>query len=214
VQFRIPITNAGDIDVNSQFFVDIYLDPDPTLVLSTTIPITESDGYSAVSSLAGQQSRVITITSQLGFENPPTPNSPNSVYGFVDSLERVIETDETNNITDGLVIFVTPAATPTPSPTPGGADTISGAAYTFEDDLIPQFRALISLIDETSGQTIATTQSDQFGYYAFNGVPQPVSTYMVTACITIDGEEWFGYRNGILPPNLLVILVMFEGPCP
>lgn len=214
VQFRVPITNAGDIDVNSQFFVDIYLDPDPTLVLSTTIPITESDGYSAVSSLAGQQSRVITITSQLGFENPPTPDSPNSVYGFVDSLERVVETDETNNITDGLIVFVTPAATPTPSPTPGGADTISGAAYTFEDDLIPQFRAFISLIDESSGQTIATTQSDQYGYYAFNGVPQPVSTYMVTACITIDGEEWFGYRNGILPPNLLVILVMFQGPCP
>lgn len=217
VQFSVPITNAGDVNVDSQFFVDVYIEPDETLVLSHTIPITESDGYSAVSSLAGGEGRVITITAQLGFPNPnPTP-SPQPVYGFVDSLEQIAEDIETNNISQPPlpVINVTPAATPTPTATPGGGDDeISGAVYTFEeDDLIPQHRALISLIDDASGNVVATTESDQYGFYAFTGVPMPTTTYSLTACITIDGNEWFGFLNGIVPPNTLAILIMFEGPC-
>lgn len=212
VQFRVPITNAGGVNINSQFFVDIYLDPDPTSVLSTTIPIEESDGYSAISFLGAGQSRVVTITAYLGFPNPLITPTPQAVYGFADSLEQIVETDETNNITDARWVMVTPAATPTPSPTPGGANTIAGAAYTFEDDLIPRFRTFMSLIDEANGQTISTQITDEFGYFAFNGVPNG-TTYTVTGCITIDGETWFGFRNGITPPNPMVILIMFEGPC-
>ncbi|HRQ41091.1 MAG TPA: TadE/TadG family type IV pilus assembly protein [Chloroflexota bacterium] len=213
VQFRLPVTNTGDVNINTQFFVDIYLDPDPSSVLSTTIPIEESDGYSAISFLGGGESRVVTITAYLGFPNPLMTPTPQAVYGFADSLEQIVETDETNNITDAEWVLVTPAATPTPSPTPGGSDTIAGAAYTFEDDLIPRFRTFMQLIDESDGRTIATTLTDQSGYFAFSGVPGG-TTYTVTGCITIDGETWFGFRNGIMPPNPMVILVMFKGPCP
>jgi Flp pilus assembly protein TadG len=212
VQFRVPITNTGDIDVNSQFFVDIYLDPNPTLVLTTTIPITESDGYSAVSSLPGGDSRMITITSQLGFANQPVPHA---VYGFVDSLERVIETNEDNNITEGLTsVQVTPAATPTPSPTPGGGvDEISGGALTLGDDLVLQFRAQIYLIDDYTGNVVRT-QSDINGFYAFTGVATPTTWYTVAGCITIDGEDWYGFLTGILPPNTTAHVIMLERPCP
>lgn len=213
VQFRLPVTNTGGVNINTQFFVDIYLDPDPSSVLSTTIPIEESDGYSAISFLGGGESRVVTITAYLGFPNPLITPTPQAVYGFADSLEQIVETDETNNITDARWVMVTPAATPTPSPTPGGANTIAGAAYTFEDDLIPRFRTFMRLIDESDGRTIATTITDEYGYFSFGGVPDG-STYTVTGCITIDGETWFGFRNGIAPPSLMVILVMFKGPCP
>ncbi len=214
VQFRIPITNEGDIDVNSQFFVDIYLDPNPTLVLTTTIPITESDGYSAVSSLAGGASRIITITSQLGFANP-TPGVPNTVYGFVDSLEQIVETDETNNITEGLGVVVTPGATPTPSATPGGGvDEISGGALTLGDDLVLQFRAQIFLVDDTSGSIVRMTTSDINGFYAFTGVQPPTSAYTVAGCIVIDGEDWYGFRTGVIPPNTTAHVIMSKRPCP
>lgn len=215
VQFSVNITNAGDIDVDTQFFVDIYLDPNPSLVLSTTIPITESDGYSAVSSLAGGASRVITITSPLGFANEPI--NDHRVYGFVDSLEQVSETDETNNISWSLTpIPVTPAATPTPSPTPiNGSSEISGGAFIFENGLVPQFRATLRLIDDSTGLVIASTSSDQNGFYQFLGVPPPTSTYTVSGCIIIDSEEYYGTATGIVPPNLTTYVFMFGGvPCP
>lgn len=210
VQFRLPITNEGDIDVNTQFFVDIYLDPDPTLVLSTTIPITESDGYSAVSSLAGGSSRLITITAPFGFSNLPVPHN---VYGFADSLEQIDETDETNNITDSLTsVEVTPAATPTPSPTPGGTDTISGGAFTLADELVLQFRARLWLVE--SGTIRGYTTSDINGYYAFTSVSPPTTTYSVIGCIAIDGEDWYGILTGILPPNTTAHVIMLKQACP
>lgn len=216
VQFRVPITNSGDIDINSQFFVDIYLDPNETLVLTSTIPITESDGYSAVSRLDGGDTKIITITAQLGYSNEPEDHH---VYGFADSLEQVVETDETNNITEALTgIEVTPAATPTPLPTPGGTDEISGGALTLGDDLVLQFRAFIKLIDNSTGNIVAQTTSDINGFYAFTGVAQPASTYTVTGCINIDGKVWFGSLTGIVPPNTTAHIIMFEQtgpwPCP
>lgn len=209
VQFAVPITNAGGIPVNTQFFVDIYLDP--TGVMTTTIPITESNGYSAVSSLAGGASRVITITAPFGFENVPTPHA---VYSFVDSLEEIAEFREDNNISQPpLYVQVTPAATPTPSPTPGGADQISGGAMTLGDDLILQHRARIYLIDDSTGSVVQYTESDINGYYIFYNVPAPTSTYTVAGCITIDGEDWYRAVPGIVPPNNTAHVIMLRTPC-
>ncbi|MCP4359343.1 MAG: hypothetical protein GY796_15120, partial [Chloroflexi bacterium] len=213
VQFTVPITNAGDVDVSSQFFVDIYLDPNPSVVLTTTIPISESDGYSAVSQLAGHTGKVITITSPFGFtNNPPT----HLVYGFVDSLEQINEIDETNNIslTPQPVIDVTPGTPPTATSTPGGSDEISGGALTLGNDLILQFRAQMMLIDDSTGSVVARTTSDTNGFYRFSSVSSPASTYTVAGCITIDGADWYGTRTGIVPPNLTAHVIMLKQPCP
>ncbi len=212
VQFRVPITNEGDININGQFWVDIYIDPNPVLVLTTTIPITESDGYSAVWGLAGNTSKVITITAPLGFANEPVNHN---VYGFADSLEGVSETDETNNITDALIgVQVTPAATPTPTGTPGGSNTISGGALTLADDLVLQFRATMRLVDASNGQVVGLTTSDENGLYTFNGVAPPTTTYTVVGCLTIDGEDWYGSITGIIPPNNTAHVIMLKQPCP
>lgn len=213
VQFRVPITNTGDIDVNSQFFVDIYLDPNPETVLSMTIPITESDGYSAVSHLEAGASKIVTITAQLGYGNSPADHH---TYAFVDSLEQVVETDETNNITDPLTgIPLTPAATPTPviTLTPVPLHSITGLVYTFEDGFQPQFRAQLQLIDEATGQTIATGMSDITGAYAFLNLPA-TTTYRVEGCLNMDGVEYFGYRTHLTPPQNLTYISLLARPCP
>ncbi|RMG95496.1 MAG: hypothetical protein D6706_11915, partial [Chloroflexi bacterium] len=209
VTFRVTISNTGDVDINNQFFVDLYFDP--TTIFSTTIPIAQSSGYVAVSSLAGKTSRVLTITSQIGFQNQPTNHM---VYGMVDSIEEIVEPIESNNISTPFSIdYVTPANTPTPTPTPigGGIDTISGVVRSLNVEWLPQFRAIVSLIDESTSTVVATTLTDQNGFYQFNNLP--AGTYSVTACVTIDNQTHFGIRTGLTPPNPYGDIFMLPGPC-
>lgn len=210
VQFTAVISNAGDVDVNSLFFVDLFIDP--TIVLSTSIPITESDGYTAVSALPAQSTRVVTLTAPLGFGNePPT----HLVYAWVDSFDSIAEPDETNNISPPAVITnVTPAPTPTATNTPSPGGDISGLVYLFEDGFYPQFRATLRLIDDASGQTIATTQSDADGHYHFANIPPPSATYTLAACLVLDGQEYYGYRHAITPPQDLAYISLLPRPCP
>lgn len=206
MQFSVAITNTGDLDVDTQFFVDIFLDP--TTIMTDRIPLVESDGYVAVSSLAGGASRVITITSPFGFTNSPTNHQ---VYGMVDSVLQIDEVSEINNVTNPLTVNnVTPAATPTPTVPSSGIDEVSGFALIVTDKAIPQFRAFITLLSGTT--VIDTAVTDVNGYYQFNNVAP--GSYSVSACVQIDDSEWYGVINGISPPNTLAYIGMFEAPCP
>ncbi len=99
VSFTVTIANSGDADVNSQFFVDIFIDP--TVVLTTGIPITESSGYTAVPALAAGESLTVTILAPLGFgDQPPT----HTVYAMVDADNGLVESDETNNVSASLTV--------------------------------------------------------------------------------------------------------------
>ena len=201
VDFRVVISNTGDIPVENQFFVDIYLDP--TTVLTTGIPIDQSGGYQGVGSLAGNATRVITITAPLGFDNEPVDHN---VYGMVDSLTQISESDETNNVSGPFMYDqVTPAPTPTPTPAPqAGSDNIIGIVYRPSDKgLSPLLRASILLVDDGTGQVVASTTSDPLtGIYQFAGLPQ--ATYTVMACGSLSTSEgtveYFGLRTGILLP--------------
>ncbi len=99
VSFTVTIANNGDADVDTLFFVDVFLDP--TVVLTTGIPITESSGFTAVPALAAGESLTLTILAPLGFaELPPT----HTVYAMVDSLDGIAESDETNNVSASLTV--------------------------------------------------------------------------------------------------------------
>jgi hypothetical protein len=220
VDYRVVISNTGDIDVSSQFFVDLYFDPAPAPVVGTdlTIPITNSVGYAGVSALAGGDSRVITITAQLGFQNQPTTHN---IYGMVDSVEQIIEGVETNNISAVSTLDnVVQAFTPTPSPTPdtSGADSISGEVRSLVRNWVRQARAVITLFN-SSGVVIGTTTTDANGFYTFNSVP-PVITpdpgYTIHACVLIDATEYFGQRTGITPPDPFanIFIMAAPGGCP
>lgn len=208
VQFTVNITNTGEVAVENQFFVDIYLDP--TTILTDRIPLTESDGYSAVSGLPGGASRVITITSPLGFTNNPTNHQ---VYGMVDSVLQIGEVSEVNNVTNPLsVTNVTPAATPTPTPNLTGNDEISGVVRALIATFLRQFRATVVLIDESTSQVVATEITDENGYYQFDNVP--AGTYSVQSCIVIDNTEYFGFRTGRTPPDPSADIFALQGACP
>ena len=59
-------------------------------MLTTGIPISQSDGLLGVSNLAGGQSQLVTVTAPLGFAYLPQPHQ---VYAMVDSLAQVLEAD-------------------------------------------------------------------------------------------------------------------------
>ena len=213
VEFSVVITNTGDIDVNQQFFVDLYFDP--TDVYSTYIPIDQSVGFSAISGLPGGATQVITITAPLGFENDPNPHI---AYGMVDSLQaplggQIAESSEENNVSDPATIFdVTPGATPTPTPTfdPGGSKFISGIVQSRVIQWVPQARATVFLVD-SDNKVIASRETDLNGFYEFQNVDD--GTYSVYSCIEIDNLGYFGIRTGITPPNTLANIYMLPGPC-
>ena len=201
VDFRVVISNTGDIPVESQFFVDVFLDP--TTVLTNSIPINQSGGYQGVGSLAGRESRVITISVPLGFHNEPVDHL---TYGMVDSLEQINESDETNNISAQFFYDqVTPAPTPTPIPSPvAGADNMVGIVYRPSDKgLSPLLRARVLLVDVGTSNIVGSTTSDPLtGIYQFNNLPP--ATYTVMACGSLSTSmgtvEYFGWRTAITLP--------------
>lgn len=206
LDFRVVISNTGDIPVESQFFVDVFLDP--TTILTDSIPIDQSGGYQGVGSLAGRESRVITISVPLGFENDPEEHR---VYGMVDSLLQINESDETNNISDYLMNDqVTPGPTPTPitQPTPGVNDIVGIVYWPSDKGLSPLFRSRVLLVDTTTSSIVASTTSDPLtGIYHFGNLAQ--TTYTVMACgslSTASGTvEYFGWRSGITLPYMFPV---------
>ncbi|MEZ4644984.1 MAG: hypothetical protein R3E31_20005 [Chloroflexota bacterium] len=97
-------------------------------------------------------------------------------YAMVDSLEDITESDETNNVSLPLTVEdVTPAATPTPSPTPvAGSEMISVIVWVRIGNWVPQSRTTVRLIDEVSGLQINSTTTDKNGMFQFMA---PAGTY-------------------------------------
>ncbi len=207
ISVRVVISNTGDVDVSSQFFVDVYFDPPQPV--TTTISLDHSVGYMGVSSLQGRTSRVITITAPLGFANLPDPHT---VYGMVDSLNQVGEVDETNNVSQPLIVGdVTPAATPTPTlPAPSGDNEFSGVVLNRITTWLPQPRALVTLVDEGTGIAIGSQLAESDGFYRFD---VPDGTYTVKACVSVDNTTYFGLQTGLTAPTNAGDVFMLEAPC-
>ncbi|MBK8986105.1 MAG: pilus assembly protein [Chloroflexi bacterium] len=200
VDFQVVITNTGEVDVNNQFFVDVFIDP-PT-VYPEYIPIGDNPAYIAVDALAGGGTAVLNITSFNGFTGGATDRQ---VYSMVDSLRANGESSETNNIVGPLDVSVIPS-TRQPTPTPNGNQIISGIVRSFVgQDYVPQHRAIVWLKNDTTAQLIAATSTNGIGYYQFANVPLG-STYTVIACLprtaTPDHPELYyaGERPGVTPP--------------
>ncbi len=215
VTFSYMITNTGNINVSSEFFVDTYFDP--LEVTTSTVPISYSVGYIAVSNLAGGASRVVTMTINTGF---PGTGTSHTVVGMVDSILQITEGDEGNNITTPLAIAVTPPAqTPTPVPTPSGDTTIAGIVRIFTgSDWVPQFRAQVYLVQVSGVPTptvVDQTSSSVTGSYFFTNAIPGVN-YSVYACYTLSGASgtvvYSAVRSGINSPNLYVDMFMMESP--
>lgn len=211
VDFQVAITNTGDIDVDSQFFVDIYFDP--TEVFSSYISLDYSDGYIAVDSLAGNTSKIITVTAPLGFTGG---QSQRVVYGMVDSLRSITEVREDNNVSGELPVVVTPVNPPTPTTTPENTDSVAGFVFSYRSGWSPQPRADVWLVEFNSPNpiVIGPVEADSNGDYVITGVPLGIN-FSAIACLR--GTN-FVYESPplVTPPMIGVGLYMDESPtgCP
>lgn len=201
VQFSMEVRNDGDVDVSNAFFIDLFLDP--TNVFSDRIPVEQSSGYTALSSLPANTSRVITITSPIGYMGPST--ALRETYGMVDTIFNVSESNENNNIAGPIMVAVTPGNTPTPAPTLEGSGAINGIVWTQFTRWVPQGRAFVFLIEveETSPGVFTkrklsfTTSAIGSGAFSFANVPPAPEPkyYEVVACFEIDGVARVGTRS-------------------
>ena len=219
VTFTMVISNAGDFPVSSAFFIDVFLNPPAQYVEpgSEFIPINLSAGFTALSSLAPQATRVVTITSQIGFPNPA--GNQGVAYGMVDSLRAIPEAVETNNISDPLNVVVIPGATPTPTPTRigGGTQDIHGIVWNQYTRWFQQGRATVYLVSVQNGLTRIEGQmfsSLGSGAYRFENVPTLGGSdyYRVVACFDIDGETKMGSRSNLQPSANSVAVYMVTSP--
>ncbi len=214
ITMRFVITNTGSVDINTQFFTDAYFDPPQSEITETGIDVSFSDGYLGLGSIPAESTRIVDITAPLGFQGGVI--GTRTIYGMVDSLEQVFEASEVNNLTGPLNVRVTPAAvTPTPSPTPGGSQSISGRVYANISNWAPQRRASVWLIDRSTGNVLhgpVTTDAD--GRYSFNNI-SPVA-YDIYACFRLENAWYVGNRPMITPPNLYADLFISYDPlgCP
>ncbi|KAA3658942.1 MAG: hypothetical protein DWQ04_23630 [Chloroflexi bacterium] len=91
---QMVVANVGTVDVDEQFIVDVFLNPsqaDPFLA-------GESVGNTAVSSLAANSQKTVTITIPDG----TSQLLDNALYATVDWSNGITETDETNNMAGPL----------------------------------------------------------------------------------------------------------------
>ena len=132
---------------------------------------------------------------------------------MVDSVLQIAESSEINNVTNPLTMNnVTPAPTPTATPNLTGNDEISGVVRALIGTFLPQFRATVVLIDESTSQVIASQITDTNGFYQFDNVP--AGTFTVQSCIVIDNTEYFGLRSGRTPPDPYADIFATQGVCP
>lgn len=209
VTFSYLITNTSNVTITDLFYLDTYFDP--VGVTSTTIPISYSVYYRAIDSLDAGESQIITMTVANGFSGMATQHT---VYGMVDSLGQIHETDESNNISGPLTVFVTPVTPVPPTATPTGNAIIGGVVRRLTgSNWEPQYRTSVYLIQVSNVPAptlVGQTTTGLTGSYSFSNAIQG-ETYTVYACFTVAGPIFttlVGIRTGIMPPNLYVDLFM------
>ena len=73
----------------------------PAGINPNTIPISQTVGYTSLSFLGAKQSQVVTITTFVGLSGG---YSSHEVYSMVDSLSRISESNEDNNLAGPIII--------------------------------------------------------------------------------------------------------------
>ena len=221
VTFTVVISNIGELDVESQFFVDLYFDPPNGSVQEEGISVAYSNAYQALSGLAAQESKSLTLLAPFGFTVEST--DPHPVYAMVDSILQIEEQIETNNVSTHTHVLVTPAPTPTASPTidAGNVDSIAGEVQILLSLWVPQPRTRVFLVEVNgSTETLLQRASSDLGNatYVFGNVPPPAAgvTYKVVSCLNVDGQTYVGIRSNLTPPNRLADIYMLANAagCP
>lgn len=177
IQIQVVITNTGVVDIDSQFFVDLFFDP--AVVYTNHIPLTYSVGYVAVSSLTAGASQVVTVTSPLGFGT----TGEHQLYTMVDSTQSIGEIIETDNLVGPLT--VTAEAEPvaiTAVSLQGASAGGVGETYTFTATITPTTAAQpITYTWQISGESPITRTGGLTDTLAFSWATSGTYTITITA---------------------------------
>lgn len=198
VMFSAVITNVGQVDAVTQFFVSLYIDPPAPVPDATHIPAAYRATIFGVSGLQVNQTRVVTLTAAAGFPGV----GDFSLYAVADSdpgpTGIIGERHETNNIAGPLVVTVTEEGeAPEPPPGPGDeSGSLVGITWVPQPGLgdVQQPYTPVQVYN-ASGILIAQTESNRNGIYFFDNLP--VGIHTVVACITLDGLQYFASVPGI-----------------
>ncbi len=190
----------GETGTNDLFIDNINLDGDATQngMPANSIPISRTAGYTSLSFLGSQETRVVTITTFLGFTGGFTTHD---VYSMVDSTLEILESNEDNNVSGPLTVsgIIPQPPPPPPTTTITGTHSISGTvlARLGSSGWVEQPRALVKLYDASSN-LIASTIAGANGEYNFTGLA--AGSYSVFGCQQIDSNWYRGLRINISTP--------------
>jgi hypothetical protein len=211
----VTITNTGSSHAVSQFPVSIYFNPTPAPISgSTHISSTFKGGSVSVNGLSVGTSKVITVTALAGFPITGT----NTVYAVADSdgpPDGIIdETNETNNLSSGLLVDVLPCVNNCGGGNETGTGILAGQVFvpSISGELLPQPDVFVLLVGPTITQT-AFTFSNSNGTYVFSDLA--TGSYTVSACFDLDGTSYFvdiplNITSGLITQQDLILV---EGPC-
>ncbi|MBC7249697.1 MAG: pilus assembly protein [Anaerolineae bacterium] len=196
ITFTVVVANQGEMAAGNLFWVDLYDTRDTITPTLDTLRGVGSFQWRGVSYLGAGQSITLTIPHDLGFLEPDY----HQIYAWVDSYEQIMESREDNNVAGPLEVPVSsggelPPPTPTDTPTPPSAGSISGVTMLWDSiDLVPIGRATVILMQ--GGSTVAETISDDDdGTYRFDGVAP--GTYNVWGEIVVDGLLYYDMVSGV-----------------
>ncbi len=193
--FTVRVSNIGNAAVNNLFWVDLYINPSATI--SPTNPAAETSvAWVAISSL--EAGRSITISMIYSDGIPLIGSYP--VYAMVDTLEKVYESNEMDNVYGPVTLNVSQASTPpTPTPTPTPIPIANGAAsgstwISLNGDIVAQGRVDVYCYD-SNYNLVAQTISDQNGLFHLDNIPPGV--YTMIGQTTINDRAFTGLVTNI-----------------
>ena len=198
LDFQVAVENIGTRPVNNLFWVDLYV----------SRPTSQTTGiaWAAVSGLGVNESTVLTITVQNGFEYTGTY----AIWAFADSWNQVGELNEGDNDRGPIVVTVSREGTPPPPPLVGSGMIMGETWVSLTGIPVPHGRTTVRCLDG-GGNVVASTTSDNEAQYTLSNLP--AGTYTVIGETWIDGVRYSGTVPGvqIAEDEVVVIIIMYRG---
>ena len=198
LDFQVTVENMGTRPVNNLFWVDLYV----------SRPTSQTTGiaWAAVSGLGVNESTVLTITVQNGFEYTGTY----AIWASADSWNQVGELDEEDNDRGPIVVNVLEEGTPPPPPLVGSGMIMGETWVSLTGIPVPHGRTTVRCLDG-EGNVVASTISDNEAQYTLSNLP--AGTYTVIGETWIDGVRYSGTVPGvqIAEDEVVVVIIMYKG---
>lgn len=162
--FDVSVSNIGEFDVTSLFWVDLFVNPED----GTPLNEQPSVDYIAVNALSAGSTITFTMWAPEGFD----ATGEHELVAMADTYDQITELDEDNNISAPLLITITvenPAPTPTPTPEvpPGDPGAIAGTTIL---NGTPQNNVSVYIFD-AEGRLRGSGRSDGNGNYFISELP-------------------------------------------